>query len=227
VQCGVRGHDGITAVKEASRQFCGIDQRVTDECTMPADRSLLVDFGDLASLAALAMEADRAAVLIRPAAAAAEDHAGSFAAEVLAAPHFATVTAVPDRPLRDAMLLLDALNQAIALGCPRIIWPRQVGADLNRMANEMARVQHVTALAQLGSPRRVPVIELPVLDLDDAQLVDLCEDMGAPLNLFRPCDAERSTASEPCGECDGCRRWRNAFDEAHVPWPWALAAAAR
>ena len=83
------------------------------------------------------------------------------------------------------------------------------------------------ALAQIGAELGIGVgdrlvIDLPVVDFTDAQLVDLAEELGAPLQAFWPCNG---AADRPCGRCEGCRRWSAAFREVGVPWPWAERGA--
>ncbi len=62
-----------------------------------------------------------------------------------------------------------------------------------------------------------PVIDLPIVELTDKQLVGLAEDTGAPMRSFWPCDGD---GESPCGSCPSRQRLLRAFDEAGVPWPW-------
>ena len=126
--------------------------------------------------------------------------------------------------LAQAGLLLQAAAAARRLACPRIIWPHQVGPDPEAVGPAVERASLVSALAEIGGEQPAGaelVIDLPLVDLTDAQLADLAEDGGAPMHGFWPCAAGGDV---PCGACAGCRRWRSAFTEAGVTWPWALAA---
>ena len=127
--------------------------------------------------------------------------------------------------LRDAGVLVRAAHVAVHLGVRRIVWPKVVGPHAGRVGRTVQRATMVAALADLDA--RVPiseqiVIDVPLVDLTDEQLVDLAEDAGAPMRSFRACDGG---AADPCGRCDGCRRWLAAFDAAGVPWPWLQVAA--
>jgi 7-cyano-7-deazaguanine synthase in queuosine biosynthesis len=87
------------------------------------------------------------------------------------------------------------------------------------------RASLVSALAEVGGGYPAgaePVIDLPLVDLTDAQLVDLAEDTGAPMHAFWPC---AGAGGVPCETCAGCRRWRAAFAEAGVAWPWVAVPA--
>jgi hypothetical protein len=123
--------------------------------------------------------------------------------------------------LAQAVLLLRAAAAARRLACPRIIWPHQVGPDPEAIGPAVERASLVAALAEIGGGQPAGaelVIDLPLVDLTDAQLADLAEDGGAAMHGFWPC---ASGGDAPCGVCAGCRRWWSAFTEAGVSWPWA------
>ena len=123
--------------------------------------------------------------------------------------------------LREAGMLIRAVLVAVHLGCRRIVWPKTVGPAAGPVGRAVMRASMVAALADLdaGVPASEQiVIDVPLVDLTDEQLVDLAEDAGAPIRSFRACDG---AAANPCGRCDGCRRWLAAFDAAGVPWPWS------
>jgi 7-cyano-7-deazaguanine synthase in queuosine biosynthesis len=125
--------------------------------------------------------------------------------------------------LAQAGLLLQAAAAARRLACPRIIWPHQVGPDPEAVGPAVERASLVSALAEVGGSQGTElVIDLPLVDLTEAQLADLAEDGGAPMHGFWPCAAGGDV---PCGTCTGCRRWRQAFSEAGVAWPWVAVTA--
>ncbi|MHC4102168.1 MAG: 7-cyano-7-deazaguanine synthase [Planctomycetota bacterium] len=131
----------------------------------------------------------------------------------------------PVEGLAQASLLLRAAAAARRLACPRIIWPHQVGPDADAVGLAVERASLVSALAEIGGGQPAGaelVIDLPLVDLTDAQLADLAEDGGAPMHAFWPCAGD---GDHPCGACAGCRRWQEAFVEAGVAWPWASVAA--
>jgi len=86
-------------------------------------------------------------------------------------------------------------------------------------------VTEIAAPSVLGRNRQgaAIVIDLPLVDLDDEQVLDLADDGGAPPRAFWPCESGRA---EPCGSCRDCVRWRRAHDGLGLPWPWAGAGAA-
>lgn len=171
--------------------------------------------------------------------------------------------------LWQALLLVQAAIIARHRGCDKIIWPIQVGPDAARVSELVDRATAVAELAESGtgaigqvatsgtsgtlgtsgtSGGRAMVIDLPLVDLDDEQVVDLADDAGAPLRAFWPCETAgvasgvgraatsggggggraisaggggaTSGGGEPCGACGGCDRWLRAFRECGLPWPW-------
>jgi hypothetical protein len=200
---------------------------------MQAATTLLIDSGDLASLASIALEAEPAKLILwHPTAEGAlaqrlerivAEHAEAFgAAELVVAPGFQPQPS--DRnlaSLHETQLLIAAAIAARRCGCRRIVWPRHTGPDPEALGAAVERAELVTALAELEAALAGPVIDLPVVDLEDWRLADLAEDAGVPLRLFWPCGRG---AAEPCGSCAGCRRWAEAMSLAKVPWPWKSAA---
>jgi hypothetical protein len=131
--------------------------------------------------------------------------------------------------LYQAAMLLQAAAIARQLECARIVWPRQIGPDFERMAEIVDRASLVSELAGIGrtAARGAPgdpadAIDLPLVDLTDEHLVDLIDEAGAPFELFWPCER---TVEAPCGECGGCQRWSGAFEAMGLPWPWAAVSA--
>lgn len=212
--------------------------------------ALLVDRGDLPSLAALFMQPDPSRVALwhlreRGAAAdarlaAAAEHARIVGAEL-------TSPGVPEDWSEDAdpgrggpaaaEMLLRAARAALRLGAARVIWPVQVAGDAAEMARAVDTASGASELLDLaaadrGHPRRgdAPVagsgsvfIDLPLVDLADDQVVDLADDAGAPLVAFWPCG---SGGTRPCERCDECIRWRRALADQGLPWPWAAERVA-
>ena len=122
-------------------------------------------------------------------------------------------------------LLVRAAAVACGAGCGRVVSCRQIGPDPEAVTRAAERAVLVGALAQVGcapgAEERL-VVELPVVDLADAPLADLAEELGAPMRAFWPC---LGAAERPCDRCAGCRRWTLAFREGGVHWPWAESAA--
>ena len=211
--------------------------------------TLLIDYGDFPSLvAATILARPDEAVIFHPrghdAAAAGREAAAMRHGEVLdvvgfivdgipeidAAPVAGGSMSDPQRieALDDACVLMRAAAAADRLGCSKILWPRQEGPDADRIGQAVQRANLVADVVQVGaggtSTRRL-VIDLPLVDLTDERLVDLADEGGAPMRAFQPCSAGGGTTTAPCERCDGCRRWRAAFDAAGVAWPWIPAGA--
>ncbi|MHC5022962.1 MAG: 7-cyano-7-deazaguanine synthase [Planctomycetota bacterium] len=203
---------------------------------MSTAERILIDRGDVPSLAALAMEADPSrTVLMHPVMAdaagprqreVAERHAEVFAVSRLVLRHPGNrddSLPPPPEPLRLGQELVEATVLARQLDIGRIIDPRQSGPDAGPVGEASDQIAAVTLLAQSGAPRRPIVIDVPLLDLADHQVADLAEDAGAPMQLAWPC---RSGGIVPCGDCGGCLRWQAAFEEAGLTWPWSPVAIA-
>lgn len=118
-------------------------------------------------------------------------------------------------PLVRPQVLLTALAQAVELGAGRVIWPAQVGGDYDTIAAVTEQVILVQHLAQLDHAA-LPTIETPLLELTDAQVVELGGQLEAPWVMAWSC---MLNGEKPCRLCEACRRRRAAFDAAGVVDP--------
>jgi hypothetical protein len=201
---------------------------------MSSTGPLLIDCGDLPSLVAVTLEARPQRLVLYhaqetgPAAdrrlAAAREHGSVFGVRETVVEKLPPPDAGSGpEGLAQAWLLLGAAAAARRHACSRVIWPHQVGPDADAVGLVMERASLVSALVEVaGGTGADLVIDLPLADLTEAQLADLAEDAGAPMHAFWPCDAGGDL---PCETCAGCRRWRAAFDEAGVVWPWLAVSA--
>ena len=201
---------------------------------------LLIDSGDMPSLVAATIDSRPQQLRVYhprgsgPAAAHREAMAAEHAA-LLGTGDLIVDLQVPDVPatqgpevegMREACLLTRAVLAAVQHECDRVVWPKAVGPEAGPVGRAVQRATMVAELADLDALTPTAdriVIDLPLIDLTDTQLVDLAEDAGAPMRSFRPCDGD---AAEPCRRCDGCRRWLAAFDAAGMPWPWVAHLSA-
>jgi hypothetical protein len=202
--------------------------------TMDAPRTLIIDLADLPSLVALATQpAAEPFVAWHP-------HLRGSAADTrkrIVRAHSQVYSAarvvygglpIPDGADAhspqwwiDSAILVDAMRVAQRLECCRIIWPVQAGGDFADLGPVIERSTLISSLARVGTE---PIaIDLPLADLMDEQLVELADDCAAQMKQFWPC--EKGDLS-PCGGCDGCRRWMQAFETAGPAWPWAEVAEA-
>ncbi len=219
---------------EANGWSCNASRRLLPIHKTTMSGVLLVDQGDLPSLAVLALEsAPQELVLYHYGGA---DQAGPRR-EAAARTHesLGVKRLIVDRTpeadlggnaektteaLHEACLLVRAAVVASRLRCGRVIWPRQVALDAAAVGEVVQRASMAASLAQLGRPDEF-LIDLPVVDLTDEQLVELAEEAGAPMGAFWPC---AGSAARPCGQCRPCLRWQAAFDAAGVEWPWQVVA---
>lgn len=220
--------------------------------TQSRGSALLIDHGDLPSLAAALLQTDPSKLILwhvrrEDEAAARREamvvrHADLFAARELIVVEpwngaAAGVSQADEPALWEAMEMLQATLAARRAGCARIVWPARLGSaelasDPDRVATTVDRATAIADLVALSpsSARTVPgararadiAIDLPIVDLDDDQVVDIVDDAGAPPDLFWPCDLG---GEDPCGACPGCERWKAAFRASGVPGPWSVAAA--
>jgi hypothetical protein len=223
----------------------------------PDSPILLIDRGDLPSLVAAVTQPDPTRLLLwhlretddaaARRRAVVDEHAAFLGALdlVVCEPWTGDVGRASDAEgLWQALMLVQAAIIARHRGCEKIIWPVQVGPDAVRVGELVDRAAGVAELAEIRGGARVGdeaaaasglVIDLPLVDLDDEQIVDLADDAGAPSTAFWPCEtggsasdvpgsgsraSARGGGGEPCGACGGCDRWMRAFRECGLPWPW-------
>lgn len=135
-----------------------------------------------------------------------------------------------------SVALLRAADVAVARGLSRVVWPVHLGGGSSSepMTTAADRAAQVAQLALLDLPRaggpRTLEIETPLLELSDAQVLELALDLDAPLPRplggaqgFRAaggacwwCDRTPRPGTEGtmCGSCTACRRWGRAWAAA-------------
>lgn len=110
-------------------------------------------------------------------------------------------------------------------GAERVIWPVQcAGAfgDEQRVTQQAAATSRALLAARLlsvdakenGGAGGGILIDTPVLDLTDNELLELAADIDAPVGLARWCVQQAEVGGTVCGVCDGCRRWVPAIRAA-------------
>ncbi len=202
---------------------------------MSSSSVLLIDDGDLPSLVGLALERDPQQVVLwhphgsddaaqyrRTAVGA---HGEAFGVrQVVVARETATIQGKSSlaAELDRSVSLLSAAVAAMRLNCTRVVWPTQIGSSSSRICQTVERANLVVALAEIGGRTNSLMIDLPLIDLGEAQIVDLAQEQGVLEVPFWPC--ETGLADVPCGGCRGCRRWSVAFETRGQPWPWAAKA---
>lgn len=200
---------------------------------MTAPQTLIIDLADLPSLAVVATQpAGERFVLWHPGGAdesaarrrsLVQRHAEAFSAvDVLLGERDASCTAQAPEWFAQSELLLRALAAAEQCRSSRIIWPHQVGPSFDVVGPVVERAATLAAIPGMADHGEPIPVELPMLDLTDEQVVELADDSGASLRAFWPC---AGGGPEPCGDCIGCRRWMDAFEQAGTSWPWTVEAS--
>lgn len=200
-----------------------------------SDAVLLIDRGDLASLAALAnVEMPDRAVLWHPREtdpaagrrrAVAHDHTRIFGVRRLVevpAPAPGLPGMAPPPHLHEAAVLLGAVAAAVQLDIERIVWPATADGDDTRIADLVDRALSVAALAASRRGAMPPEVDLPLVELTLPEIVEVADDAGAPMRAFWPCERD---GDAPCETCAACRTHRAAFERRGLPWPWAVVDA--
>ena len=198
---------------------------------MASANTLVIDYGDLPSLLAVALQRDpQHMVLWHPSFAtdaseklldAAKEHGEVFGIQKIFMSKRRNELASSQKQalaLKEADLLLAASIAATEAGCQKVVWPKQVGPDPKQICIAVERANLVVALAETGQTSSSLMIDLPLVDLSEKQIVDLGDDQGMLDQSFWPCEGGQKT---PCGRCIDCSRWSKGFEEAGQPWPWA------
>ena len=202
----------------------------TDHGSSPPD-TLLIHLGDPPSLAAAATVRDPSGllqwhpVLGGPADAARRRAVQRAAAGLGTRSPVLDEAALPEQgvwapgdPLQEVALLARAAVVAGIHGCSSILWPVQRGQIARDVTEAVERAESLLDTLAVGAePGRVPAIELPVVDLDDDQVLDLIDASGLPFGGAWPCDRSSEAA---CGECRSCRRWDRVARGLGLAWPW-------
>lgn len=201
-------------------------------------RRLLVHFGDPASLAAAATIRRPERVIVwhpmRPdAASEGRRRAAERTASAIGAAEFVVDDAAwPELPgdpsvgageldgASELAVLMRAVAVAESMGAPEVLWPIQHGQIASAVGTAIERVECLLDAMAAGGGEPAVGIDLPVVDLDDDQVVDLIASGGLPWAGAWPCTSDGEIA---CGSCGGCRRWRRAAAAVGVDDPWAGA----
>ena len=128
-------------------------------------------------------------------------------------------TLLEQLPIVALGLRLAAQSGATALYAGHRVGP--AAADLSRVT-EHAQVWG--ELVQVTCDRPTLEIQLPLLELEPWQAIDLAAQVGAPLQLSWDCE---HNGDVPCGACAACQARDAAFQRSGRPDPLRPAAKAR
>ena len=109
-----------------------------------------------------------------------------------------------------------AVRFAARHGATAVFTGQRAGPHADPLAGAAEFGQLWGELAQLPLGRRGLTVEVPLLELEPWQVVDLGARLGAPLGDTWSCESDGPT---PCGGCAGCRRRDAAFQRAARPDP--------
>ena len=113
-------------------------------------------------------------------------------------------------------LLLTGLAEAKFQSAQRVVWPIAVdGQDREaaRATEQALLCGHLVNAEEPFEDRTAPRVVTPLLEMTDAQVVELGAQLGVDWRLAWSCSRGGERA---CGACPGCRRRRAAFDKAGV-----------
>jgi 7-cyano-7-deazaguanine synthase in queuosine biosynthesis len=85
----------------------------------------------------------------------------------------------------------------------------RVGGNADELARATEWGQVLNELIQIPCGQEGVEVQLPLLEMELWQVVDLAFNVSAPLEATWSCD--RADATEPCGQCRGCRGREAAF----------------
>jgi hypothetical protein len=115
--------------------------------------------------------------------------------------------------------LLDCLLAARKHEAVRVVMPYHCGNQVEEIERitELALLAQQIAQVEYGSKARV---ETPLLELTDAELIELGLQMEVPFDRSWSC---QRGAALPCGQCKGCEARRLAFEAVGLADPQMVA----
>ncbi len=118
-------------------------------------------------------------------------------------------------PLATPRLLLTALGALARPAHQRLVWPIAVDADPDAAARATEQALLCEHLA-VAEAHDAPALEMPLLEMSDAQLVELGTQLDVPWTLAWAC---LGRGTRPCRQCPACHRRARAFDRAGIVDP--------
>jgi hypothetical protein len=109
-------------------------------------------------------------------------------------------------------LLTAALSHARFGQASCVIWPAAYNLDDQAMARATEQGMLCEQFAQLEAVP-MPELETPLLEMSDQQVIELGSQLQVPWHLAWCC---LMANEQPCRICPGCRRRKNAFEEAGI-----------
>ncbi|MFP4144714.1 MAG: 7-cyano-7-deazaguanine synthase [Phycisphaeraceae bacterium] len=129
--------------------------------------------------------------------------------------HGAQGDGAPMGHLAAAQMLLAGLAQARFEQAGRLVWPLSCAGDVRAAARAGEQMLLASHLGDL-EPGEMPRLEAPLLEMTDAQVVELGSQLDVPWQLAWTCLASRHPA---CQTCPNCQRRQRAFQLAGVADP--------
>ena len=129
----------------------------------------------------------------------------------------------PARGVGVAATLLDqlpivalGLRLAAQMGAAALYAGHRVGPEAAELTRLTEHAQIWGELVQVTCDRPTLEVQLPLLELEPWQVIDLAVQVGAPLQLSWDCE---HNGEQPCGACAGCQARDAAFQRSGRPDP--------
>ncbi|MEM6550918.1 MAG: 7-cyano-7-deazaguanine synthase [Planctomycetota bacterium] len=115
-------------------------------------------------------------------------------------------------------LLMEAMAEAKFQSAQRVVWPVSVQGDIQMAAKateQAVLVEQMLAAEEPFEDRVAPRIEMPLLEMNDQEVLEVGAQLGVDWTLAWSCvGVGVPPDGRACGGCEGCRRRRAAFEKA-------------
>ena len=126
-----------------------------------------------------------------------------------------SVPAKIETPLRQLQILTAASGAALAAEAPRLVWPVQLGDEFEPAAKVIESLVLLRHLIETAHGARLQ-IDTPLLEMTDAQVVEVGHQMDVPWDRTWSCQTDGET---PCMACLLCQRREVAFRKVGIEDP--------
>lgn len=115
----------------------------------------------------------------------------------------------------DTQAMVAAMGAASLRKVETIVWPLQCDTNLDTIGTATEATILIRQLAEL-SDLKPPVIDTPLIELTNKQMIELGGHLQTPWELAWSCEL---ASDVHCGACDGCRKRRRLFATAGMTDP--------
>ncbi len=112
-------------------------------------------------------------------------------------------------------VILAALAKARAMEVRRVLYPGSSPSDPDTQVTTTTLAEQIQLCEHLAmaEPAPAPTLEAPLLELTDAQIIQVGEQLSVPWHAAWSCQLNSNV---PCRACRGCHRRRKAFEATHI-----------